>query len=160
MEMAFGLVGLGLAAARLGDADAARRCVDSLARDFWRSNAVSTHDGDSIFNVDASGGLPAVVIEMLVQSQPNRIALLPALPASWSRGSLRGVRARGGVVVEELRWDDGGADCTLRLTESSAAARDGDVVEVRGPDGTRKSVDLATGTVTLHFDRPMAVPAG
>ena len=155
MEMAFGLVGLGLAAARLGDAEAARHCVESLARDFWRSNAVSTHDGDAIFNVDASGGLPAVVIEMLVQSQPNRISLLPALPNSWSRGSIRGVRARGGIVVENLRWDDDGLVSTLRAAEGSAAARDGDVVDVRGPGGEHRSVDLSTGPVTVRFARSM-----
>jgi hypothetical protein len=153
MEMAFGLVGLGLAAARLGDAEAARQCVESLARDFWRSNAVSTHDGDAIFNVDASGGLPAVVIEMLVQSQPGRLALLPALPPSWQAGSIRGVRARGGVIVEELTWDADGATATLALAEGSGAARDGDVVAVAGPAGFSADVDLSGGAATVHIPR-------
>lgn len=156
MEMAFGLVGLGLAAARLGDADAARRCVESLARDFWRPSAVSTHDGGAIFNVDASGGLPALVIEMLVQSQPNRLSLLPALPESWSRGALRGVRARGGVIVENLEWDASGLDVTLLVAPGSSAARDGDLVEVVGPDGGTVMVDLSAGQVTLRIPRVAA----
>jgi hypothetical protein len=157
--MAFGLVGLGLAAARLGDADAAVRCVESLARDFWRPNAVSTHDGDSIFNVDASGGLPAVVIEMLVQSQPGSLTLLPALPASWPSGSIRGVRARGGVVIDELTWDADSAMVSLALVSGSDAARHGDVITVSGL-GTSRSVDLSHGPRTVRLDRtPEAAPA-
>ena len=156
MEMAFGLVGLGLAAARLGDADSARRCAESLARDFWRPSAVSTHDGGAIFNVDASGGLPALVIEMLVQSQPNRLSLLPALPESWNRGSIRGVRARGGVIVEQLDWDENGLDVTLLVAPDSAAARAGDRVEVTGPDGTTIVMDLSTGQTMAHLPRPAA----
>ncbi|MDQ0726651.1 glycoside hydrolase N-terminal domain-containing protein [Microbacterium sp. W4I20] len=151
-EMAFGLVGLGLAAARLGDADSALRCVESLARDFWRPNAVSTHDGDSIFNVDASGGLPAVVIEMLIQSQPGSLTILAALPASWPSGSIRGVRARGGVVIEELTWDADGATLSLALVPGSDAARQGDVVSVSGL-GTSLSVDLSRGPRTVRLDR-------
>ena len=151
MEMAFGLVGLGLAAARLGDADAARRCVESLARDFWRSNAVSTHDGDAIFNVDASGGLPAVVIEMLVQSRPGHVALLPALPASWPSGSIRGVRARGGVVVEELTWGPDGATAILSLAEGSEATRDGDVITVSGPGRFTADLDLSRGPARVRI---------
>lgn len=158
MEMAFGLVGLGLAAARLGDAEAARRCAESLARDFWRPSAVSTHDGGAIFNVDASGGLPALVIEMLVQSQPNHLELLPALPESWARGTIRGVRARGGVIVDELDWDDDGLVATLRVAPGSAAARDGDRVEVTGPDGTTIVIELSTGPATVRLPRHTAAP--
>lgn len=153
MEMAFGLVGLGLAAARLGEAEAARRCVESLARDFWRSNAVSTHDGDAIFNVDASGGLPAIVIEMLVQSQPGQLKLLPALPPSWPSGSIRGVRARGGIVVEELSWDPSSVTATLSAAPLSDAARDGDVITVDGPGGASSRLDLSGGPVTVRFER-------
>lgn len=150
-EMAFGLVGLGLAAARLGDADAARRCVESLARDYWRPNSVSTHDGDAIFNVDASGGLPAVVIEMLVQSGPGTLALLPAVPSSWPSGSIRGVRARGGIIVEQLAWGPNGASATLRTAPGSEAARKDDLVAVVGPDGLTQTVDLGAGVVTFTW---------
>lgn len=52
-----GLVQLGLAAARLGAAEAAHRCALLLARDHWGTNGVSLHDAGAIFNVDASGKL-------------------------------------------------------------------------------------------------------
>jgi alpha-L-fucosidase 2 len=47
---------------------------------------------------------------MLVQSTPNEMFVLPALPHQWSSGSLKGVRVRGGGKVE-IVWNDG------RLTE-------------------------------------------
>lgn len=153
LEMAFGFVGLGLAAARLGEADLARECVEWLARDHWRPNAVSTHDADAIFNVDASGGLPAVVLEMLVQSQPNELALLPALPAAWPSGTVRGVRARGGVVVERLSWDPEGVRATLATVPGSAAARRGDRVRVTVPGSPPEDVDLRTGPVEIRVPR-------
>lgn len=159
MEMAFGLVGLGLAAARLGDSESARRCAESLARDFWRPNAMSTHDGDSIFNVDASGGLPALVIEMLVQSQPGQLSILPALPAAWASGSLRGARVRGGIIVDELSWSPDGATVSLRAAPQSGAARQGDVVTVTG-FGTSTRIDLSHGQVTTRLEcRPGVDPA-
>ena len=34
------------------------------------------------------------------------IELLPALPKEWSRGAVRGLRARGGVSID-LMWSDG-----------------------------------------------------
>ena len=45
-------------------------------------------------------------LEALVQShRPGRIDLLPALPAGLARGSVRGLIARPGVVVD-LAWED------------------------------------------------------
>lgn len=107
-EMAFGLVQLGVAAAHLGDAATAHRCVTWLVSRYWGANMVSTHNFGEIFNVDACGGLPALVAEMLVQSAEDALLLLPALPAQWPSGTIRGVGTRAGVLVRSLRWDAAG----------------------------------------------------
>jgi alpha-L-fucosidase 2 len=62
------------------------------------------------FQIDGNLGAPAAITEMLVQSTPEEITVLPALPRQWPNGSLKGVRVRGGGKVD-ITWKEG------RLTE-------------------------------------------
>lgn len=58
------------------------------------------------FQIDGNLGAPAAMMEMLVQSTPGQIRVLPALPRQWPNGFLRGVRVRGGARVD-VSWKDG-----------------------------------------------------
>jgi alpha-L-fucosidase 2 len=62
------------------------------------------------FQIDGNLGGPAAITEMLIQSTPEEISVLPALPHQWLTGSLKGVRVRGGGKVD-ITWKEG------RLTE-------------------------------------------
>ncbi|MGN7800445.1 glycosyl hydrolase family 95 catalytic domain-containing protein [Leifsonia sp. 22587] len=98
------------------------------------------------FQVDVSLGLPAALAELLLQSHSGELVLLPALPPSWGEGSVRGLRARGGITVD-LTWD-GGALTSATLTRTAGS---GDVV-VRLDEG-RIRVPLDAGEeVTLDAD--------
>jgi alpha-L-fucosidase 2 len=73
---------------------------------------------------DGPSGFTAAVAEMLLQSQNGEIDLLPALPAAWPTGSVKGLRARGGFTVD-IDWKDRKVT-NYRITSAQALS-----VEVR-----------------------------
>jgi hypothetical protein len=105
-EMAFGLVQKGLAAAHIDDLDHAYECVDFLCHSYWSEAFTSYHDPGEIFNVDISGGLPALVSEMLVQSSQEEIKILPVLPEQWPNGKIIGARTRTKSTID-VEWKNG-----------------------------------------------------
>lgn len=103
--MSFGVVQLGQAAASLGEGELAYRCVEQLATRYWLHNLASMHNHKSLFNMDISGGMPAVIIGMLAESEPGKVHLLPALPKAWPSGTIEGVLCRGQVEIKKLDWN-------------------------------------------------------
>ena len=112
--MAFGLVQLGLAASSLGDATMSYEIVDWLANNYWFPSMMTSHDPRNIFNADLCGGLPAIIIKMLVYSQPGMIELLPVLPKEWPKGKIEGAPCRGQVLVKSLAWNPNSITVTLQ----------------------------------------------
>ena len=73
------------------------------------------YDGDRVpFQIDANFGFGGAVLSMLVADMPlaagdakRTVVLGPAIPKSWGGGSVKGLRLRGGGVVN-FGWNEDG----------------------------------------------------
>jgi len=137
--------------ARLLEGDHALAMVEGLIKGSTLPNML---DNGPPFQIDGNLGGCAGIGEMLLQSRAAgesalddsrgiltggtsdtaAIQLLPALPAAWLAGSVRGLCARGGFEVD-VAWRDG------KLTEATLRSKQGGACRVFYQD---KAVDLTT----------------
>jgi hypothetical protein len=65
---------------------------------------------------DAQGGIPAIIMEMLAYSRPGIVEVLPALPASLSKGTINGMLLRTFAKLDKLSWDMPARTVDLTIT--------------------------------------------
>jgi len=111
--MSFGLVQLGQAATSLKDQELSYQCLIPLVQRYWLNNLASMHNHKSLFNMDISGGMPAVILKMLAEADVGRLQLLPALPKEWATGSVDGILCRGQLEIKRMQWSPEGVVVTL-----------------------------------------------
>jgi len=122
--------------ARLHDGNRAHKLLSELLRRNITPNLFDTHPP---FQIDGNFGYAAGICEMLLQSHAGEVHFLPALPAAWPTGSVRGMRARGGLEVE-IEWRDG------RATAAVLRANVAGTHVLRAPEGQKI---VAPGKLTL-----------
>jgi alpha-L-fucosidase 2 len=95
--------------ARLGDGEKAWHTLKTLLSRITFPNLMDKCPSGTkgfVFQIDGNLGMPAAIIEMLLQSHTGEIELLPALPAEWAEGSMQGLCARGGFELD-VEWAGG-----------------------------------------------------
>lgn len=102
--------------ARLFDGDHAGKLIDMQLRPIDNRYVLNFKSGGGTypnmfdahppFQIDGNFGATSGIAEMLMQSTEDTIYILPALPSSWKKGYIKGLRAKGNIKVD-IYWNDG-----------------------------------------------------
>lgn len=98
-----------------------------------------------VYEMDGNTGLTTCVAHMLLQSpEVGAIELLPALPAVWQEGSVKGLRAAGGLTID-IDWEQG------RLLRAGIVSRFDQSIQVRYK-GSVYEIELTGGQLVDFSD--------
>ncbi|HNU87430.1 MAG TPA: glycoside hydrolase family 95 protein [Ferruginibacter sp.] len=104
-------------------------------------------DAHPPFQIDGNFGGAAGIGEMLVQSHTQFIDILPALPAAFANGQVKGICARGGFVMD-IKWANG------KLQQLKVFSRAGLPLQLRY-NGTIKNISTTKNGV-YTFDASLS----
>lgn len=129
--------------ARLKNAHEAYQSLTGLYTGFMRENLMTVSPAgvagaeEDIFSFDATEAAVSGICEMILQSYDGCLDFLPALPAQWPDGHVKGICARGGIVAD-VAWKNG------KVVSASLVSNNNRKVDCR-LNGKTKKVNLKAG---------------
>jgi alpha-L-fucosidase 2 len=93
--------------AKLWDGEAAH---ENILKMLSQSTYPNMFDKHPPFQIDGNFGATAAIAQMLVQSDSDRVVLLPALPKTWGNGYVKGLKLVGNAEID-LAWSEGKLTC-------------------------------------------------
>ena len=89
--------------AKLWDGEAAHENIKKMLAQSTYPNMFDKHPP---FQIDGNFGATAAIAQMLVQSNEERVVILPALPKAWVSGSVTGLKLVGNATLS-ISWQNG-----------------------------------------------------
>lgn len=108
-------------------------------------------DAHPPFQIDGNFGCTSGIAEMLLQSHDGAIHVLPALPDQWQSGSVTGLIARGGFVID-MKWQNG------KITDLKVLSRLGGTCTLRSSDILIAEAKIEVNSVTNMESNPLFTP--
>ncbi len=124
----WGLAHLANISARLHDGNLWYLAMKRLIRVFTLKNLFTGHNPGRLFQMDANLGITAAVYEMLAYSDASKVELLPVLCPEFDSFSVKGLRAKGRVLIKSLEKNGN----TLKVTLENQGNKDIDIICPKG----------------------------
>jgi hypothetical protein len=124
----------------------------------------TSHNPYTTFMPDQQGSILAVLEEMLLYSREGVVEILPALPDTLDKGSVKGLLARSFARIDDLTWDMKARSVDVTIT----SLRNQDITfidrygieSITAPDGilaVQPKPDATTCVLHLQQDKPVTL---
>jgi hypothetical protein len=132
-----------------------------IEQGYFAATLRASHDPWAFPMPDAQGGVPTIMMEMLLYSRPGVIEVLPALPPALTKGSIDGMLARTFARIDKLAWDMDARTVELTVTsfrkqDVTLMARHG-IEEIVAPAGVL-AARLQAGKANIDVHLPQNKP--
>jgi alpha-L-fucosidase 2 len=132
-----------------------------IEQGYFAATLRASHDPWAFPMPDAQGGIQTIMMEMLAYSRPGVIEVLPALPPSLVKGSIKGMLARTFARIDNLAWDMDARTVDLTLTsvrkqDITLVARQG-IESIAAPAGIL-AAPLQAGKANVDVHLPEGKP--